>query len=116
MLALSHTCADPYYRTMKGFSVLVEKEWLSFGTLKSVGVLHAFVFPHAHRCAHLYIRTQVLAATHEEEGVGLPQCQAVVRDVPVVARRGVPTVGPPTAGFRTHPLPRVSTPLHSQQR
>ncbi|KIO13458.1 hypothetical protein M404DRAFT_579426 [Pisolithus tinctorius Marx 270] len=41
LAALAQVCLDPYYRTMHGFQVLVEKDWISFG--------HRF----RDRCGHL---------------------------------------------------------------
>lgn len=39
--ALAQVCLDPYFRTIKGFQVLIEKDWISFG--------HKFM----DRCGHL---------------------------------------------------------------
>ncbi|KAJ2742978.1 phosphatidylinositol-3-phosphatase ymr1 [Coemansia sp. BCRC 34301] len=41
LTSLAQLCLDPYYRTIKGFAVLVEKEWVSFG--------HQFTL----RCGHM---------------------------------------------------------------
>ncbi|KAF9436646.1 hypothetical protein BGZ76_003372 [Entomortierella beljakovae] len=41
LTSIAQVCLDPYYRTLRGFQVLIEKEWCSFG------------FKFMDRCGHL---------------------------------------------------------------
>jgi len=56
--SLSQICLDPFFRTMRGFAILIEKDWVSFG--------HRFL----DRCGHLSSEKFFLTSGSNEGGGG----------------------------------------------
>lgn len=66
--SLSQICLDPFYRTIRGFEILIEKDWLSFG--------HKFL----DRCGHLS-SDKFFVSTPDPAGGGDGAAQAFLASV-----------------------------------
>ncbi|OCH88796.1 phosphatases II [Obba rivulosa] len=66
--SISQLCLDPFYRTTRGFQILIEKDWLSFG--------HKFL----DRCGYLSSEKFFLAPTDNPSG-GAEAAQAFLASV-----------------------------------
>ena len=68
--ALSQLCLDPYYRTIRGFEILIEKDWVSYG--------HKFL----DRCGHLSSEKFFMSSSEPANtGSGADAAQAFLASV-----------------------------------
>ncbi|KAJ2488492.1 phosphatidylinositol-3-phosphatase ymr1 [Coemansia sp. RSA 2050] len=71
LTSLAQLCLDPYYRTIKGFAVLIEKEWVSFGHQFSLRCDHSG-HPDRFKVSRAPAKRQAQAAAANDSAGGTP--------------------------------------------
>lgn len=56
LCGISMLCLDPFYRTIRGFMVLVEKEWLSFGHKFALRIGHGYDNPSDEQRSPIFVQ------------------------------------------------------------
>ncbi|KIJ35804.1 hypothetical protein M422DRAFT_118063, partial [Sphaerobolus stellatus SS14] len=101
--SLAQICLDPFYRTMHGFEILIEKDWVSFG--------HRFL----DRCGHLSSEKFFLTSNTNENGGAPDAAQAPVFHQFLECVRQIQRQNPKRFEFNQRFLERMHYHLYSCQ-